>query len=139
VGTEIREPPSFHGINDLEEFLTRYEDEVLENHRLLSLDIALKETPTRWWGAHKETIKDWYQCKRLLRIRFTQNRGAIRCRDMMDRGHQKNIWRNANTMEDDTTRGMASSLHPHIGRNSRKLVCRPGTAQRHCRMDNITT
>jgi hypothetical protein len=31
VGTEIKEPPSFHGINDLEELLTRYEDEVLEN------------------------------------------------------------------------------------------------------------
>jgi hypothetical protein len=53
VGTEIREPPSFHGINDLEEFITRYEDEVLENQRFLSLDIALKETPARWWGAHK--------------------------------------------------------------------------------------
>jgi hypothetical protein len=31
VGTEIKEPPSFHGINDLEELLTRYEDKVLEN------------------------------------------------------------------------------------------------------------
>jgi hypothetical protein len=47
VGTEIREPPSFHGVNDLEEFLTRYEDEVLENERLLSMDIKLKETPAR--------------------------------------------------------------------------------------------
>jgi hypothetical protein len=57
-------------VNDLEEFLTRYEDGVLPNQRLLDLDIALKETPARWWGAHKETIRDWYQCKRLLRIRF---------------------------------------------------------------------
>jgi hypothetical protein len=70
VGTEIREPPSFHGVNDLEAFLTHYEDEVLENQRLLALDIALKATPARWWGTHKETIKDWYQCKKLLRIRF---------------------------------------------------------------------
>jgi hypothetical protein len=31
VGTEIREPPSFHGINDLETFLAQYEDKVLEN------------------------------------------------------------------------------------------------------------
>jgi hypothetical protein len=66
VGTEIREPPNFHGVNDLEAFLTWYEDEVLENQRLLTRDISLKETPTIWWGAHKETIKDWYQCKRLL-------------------------------------------------------------------------
>jgi hypothetical protein len=53
VGTKIREPPSFHDINDLEDFLIRYEDEVLENQRLLALDIALKETPTRWWGSYK--------------------------------------------------------------------------------------
>jgi hypothetical protein len=43
---------------------------MLENQRLLSLDITLKATPARWWGAHKETIKDWYQCKQLLRISF---------------------------------------------------------------------
>jgi len=70
VGTEVREPPSFHEINNLEEFLTIYEDEVLDSQRLLALNIALKDTPARWWGAHKETIKNWYQCKRLLRIRF---------------------------------------------------------------------
>jgi hypothetical protein len=63
VGTEIREPPIFHGVNDLEEFLTRNEDEVLDNQRLLSLDIALKETPAIWWRAHKEIVKGWYQCK----------------------------------------------------------------------------
>jgi hypothetical protein len=51
-------------------------DEVLENHRLLSLDITLKETPTRWWGAHKEIVKDWYQCKQLLRIRFGAEQGS---------------------------------------------------------------
>jgi hypothetical protein len=53
VGMEIREPPSFHGINDLEVFLEQYEDEVLENQILFALDIALKATPARWWGAHK--------------------------------------------------------------------------------------
>jgi hypothetical protein len=31
IGIEIKEPPSFHGLNDLETFLTLYEDEVLEN------------------------------------------------------------------------------------------------------------
>jgi hypothetical protein len=58
VGTKIREPPSIHGLNDLEEFLTKYEEEVLENQRLLTLDISLKETPARWWGEHKETIQN---------------------------------------------------------------------------------
>jgi hypothetical protein len=36
VGTKIREPPRFHGVNDLEAFLTWYEDEVLDNHETLS-------------------------------------------------------------------------------------------------------
>jgi hypothetical protein len=70
VGTKIRGPPSFHRINDLETFLTQYEEAVLGNQRLLTLDLSLKATPARWWGAHKETIIDWYQCKWLLRIRF---------------------------------------------------------------------
>jgi hypothetical protein len=62
-------------VDYLEEFLTRYEDEVLENQRLLALDIALKETPIRWQGAHKEIVKDWHQCKRLLHIRFGAEHG----------------------------------------------------------------
>jgi hypothetical protein len=63
---------------------------VLENQRLLSLDISLKATPARWWGAHKETIQDWYQCKRLLCIRFGAEQGAIKCRGMMEKEHQLN-------------------------------------------------
>jgi hypothetical protein len=73
---EIREPPSFHGVNDLEASLTRYEDEVLENKRLLVLDITLNATSARWWATHKETVKDWYQCKRLLHIRFGGEQGS---------------------------------------------------------------
>jgi hypothetical protein len=40
-------------------------------------------------------------------------------------------------MDDENTRRMASSLRTYIGRNSKKLVCRPGTMQRNCRMENI--
>jgi hypothetical protein len=40
-------------LNDLEEFLKKYEEELLENQRLLSLDIALNATPGIWWGALK--------------------------------------------------------------------------------------
>jgi hypothetical protein len=36
----------------------------------LVLDISLKATFALWWGTHKENINDWYQCKRLLHIRF---------------------------------------------------------------------
>jgi hypothetical protein len=48
----------------------RYEEEVTDTQILLSIDIALRATLAIWWGTHKETIKDWYQCKRLLHIRF---------------------------------------------------------------------
>jgi hypothetical protein len=53
VGTEIRELPNFHRVNELKTFVTRYKYEVLKKKRLLSLDIALKETPEIWWGTHK--------------------------------------------------------------------------------------
>jgi hypothetical protein len=63
-------------MNDLEAFLTWYKNEVLEKKRILALDILLKETPTRWWGVHKEIVKYWYQCKRLLSIRFGAEQGS---------------------------------------------------------------
>jgi len=44
VGTKVSEPPTFYGQNDLEEFLTNFEFEVLESQRLPILDIALKAT-----------------------------------------------------------------------------------------------
>jgi hypothetical protein len=34
------------------------------------LEMAPKETLSCWWGAHKEKINNWYQCKRLLHIIF---------------------------------------------------------------------
>jgi hypothetical protein len=73
IGIEIKETPSFHGLNDLETFLKQYEDEVLENQIFLALDLALKATPAKWWDVHKETITDWYQSKQLLRIMFAEH------------------------------------------------------------------
>jgi len=61
IGSEVREPPSSYGQNDLEEFLTKFELEVLESKRLLVLDISLKATLARWWDTHKENIHDCYQ------------------------------------------------------------------------------
>ena len=70
IGSRVREPPTFYGQNNLEEFLRKFELEVLDSQRLLVLNISLKATPARWWGAHKKVIKDWYQCKRMMCIIF---------------------------------------------------------------------
>jgi hypothetical protein len=56
--------------------LKKYAEQVLENQRLLALDISLMETSPRWWGVHKETIQEWYQCKQILRIRFGAEHGS---------------------------------------------------------------
>jgi hypothetical protein len=73
IGSKVREPPNFYGLNDLEEFFMKFELEVEENQRLPILYISLKATPARWWGTHKDKINNWFQCKRLLHIRFGAN------------------------------------------------------------------
>jgi hypothetical protein len=90
VGTEVREPPTFYGLNDLEEFLMKYEVEVMENQILPVLDISLKSTPARWWGTHKANINNWFQCKRLLRIRFDAE-NEHRRRNMKDLDNPKSM------------------------------------------------
>ena len=60
IGSKVREPPTFYGMNDLEELLLKFEVDVMENQRLPALDIALKSTPARWWGTHKAKINNWF-------------------------------------------------------------------------------
>jgi hypothetical protein len=55
----------------------KFELEVVESKRLPVLYIALKYTPTHWWGTHKEKINNWFQCKRLLCIRFSGEKEHI--------------------------------------------------------------
>jgi hypothetical protein len=64
----------FYGRNDLEEFLMKFELEVVENKILPVLDVALKSTPAQWWVTHKENINNWYQCNILLCIIFDAER-----------------------------------------------------------------
>ena len=42
VGSKVREPPTFHGQNNLEEFLRIFELDVMENQIFLVLCMALK-------------------------------------------------------------------------------------------------
>ena len=36
------------------------------------MDIALRDTPARWWGTHKKNIRDWQVCRRLMWISVGQ-------------------------------------------------------------------
>ena len=60
----------YEGLLELFDFLVEFEYKVLEPQRLLALDEALKDTPTRWWETHKNSIIGWSQCQRLLTVRF---------------------------------------------------------------------
>ena len=55
--SEVCNLPSYDVLGDVNIFLDEYEEQVPENQRLLALDIALKVTPARWWGAHKKNIE----------------------------------------------------------------------------------
>jgi hypothetical protein len=60
---------------------------VLENQRLLALDISLKAKPARWWGAHKETIQEWLSVNGYFLLDLAWNKGEIKCIGMMDKEH----------------------------------------------------
>jgi hypothetical protein len=62
IGTEVSNLPTFDGLNHLETFLLEFKGIVPAQQRLVALDEALRETPTRWWGTHKKNITEWVQC-----------------------------------------------------------------------------
>jgi hypothetical protein len=70
IGTELCNPPRYDGLTDISMFVKTFELQVPEQQRLLALDVVLKVTPSRWWVAHREGMKDWLQCNRLMQIRF---------------------------------------------------------------------
>jgi hypothetical protein len=78
IGTEIVEPPRYDGLTDVVYFIREFELQISNQQILLALDVVLKETPARWWVAHKDGIRDWQQCKRLLQVRFgTENESIM--------------------------------------------------------------
>jgi hypothetical protein len=71
IGTIVSNLHTFDGMNPLETFLSDFEESVPIQHRLLAMDEALKATPTRWWGTHKHSIKEWVQCRTLMTTWFS--------------------------------------------------------------------
>jgi hypothetical protein len=66
IGTELRNHPTYDGILDLDNFLTDIEGKVALDKIISVFDIALKDTPTRWWATHRALILDWEDEKRVI-------------------------------------------------------------------------
>ena len=70
VGIEVCDLPAYEGFPKLDYYLIEFEEKVVEPQRLLALDFALKDTPSRWWVTHKQSISKRPQCRRLIEVRF---------------------------------------------------------------------
>jgi len=60
----------FEVLTEVSYFINEFELQIPEHQRSLTLDVALREAPMRWWETHKEGIEDWQHCKRLMQIKF---------------------------------------------------------------------
>jgi hypothetical protein len=76
IGTIVSNLPTFDGLNPLENFLSEFETSVPTQQRLLEMDEAMKATPARWWGTHKNNITDWTQCQTLMTAHFLAQVGS---------------------------------------------------------------
>ena len=72
IDTIVSNLPTFDGLNPLEAFLADFEASVPTQQRLLAMDEALKETPARWLGTHKNNITNWVQCHTFMTTRFSK-------------------------------------------------------------------
>ena len=62
--------PYYDGLTDIDKFLDAFEREVLEKHRFQALYLALRTTPARWWGTHKDKFDGWREYRRMMRVWF---------------------------------------------------------------------
>jgi hypothetical protein len=59
IGTELHDPQKYDVLIDIISFLKAFELHILEQQRLLALDVVLKATLAKWWVAHREGMKNW--------------------------------------------------------------------------------
>ena len=77
IGADIIDILSFHGLADVNEFLQQFDQEIPQEQRLSAMDLAVKDTPARWWHTHKERIASWDDLKRLMATRFSNNKEPL--------------------------------------------------------------
>jgi hypothetical protein len=83
VGTEVREHLTYNGTSDLGSFLVSMEEKIAEDQRIVVLDLALEDTPARWWASHKEVIRNWEDVKHAIQCRF-QDKEQLKSEMQMD-------------------------------------------------------
>lgn len=70
VSSEVRNLPYYDCLTDVDKFLDAFEREVPEDHYFQALDLALCNTPSRWWGTHKDNFDEWHDYRRMMRLQF---------------------------------------------------------------------
>jgi hypothetical protein len=56
IGSKVNVHPTYDGSLEVHNFLSCMEEEILTDQRISILDIALQDTPARWWATHKAFI-----------------------------------------------------------------------------------
>jgi hypothetical protein len=56
VGTELKKHPVYDDTSGLDNFLLSMEEKVVEDQSISVLDLALQDTPARWWANHKDLL-----------------------------------------------------------------------------------
>ena len=70
VSSEVRKLPYYDGLTDVDLFLDEFESEVPQDHCFQALELALRATPTRCWGMHKDSFAGWQDYRRMMKLRF---------------------------------------------------------------------
>lgn len=70
VTTEARVLPTYDGETIVDEFLDKFESEVLEQQQYSALEWALHATPTQWWSTHQKTVVNWCECRSQMCLHF---------------------------------------------------------------------
>jgi hypothetical protein len=66
VGTEVREHPIYDGTLEIDCFMVNMEENIVEDQRITVLDLALQDTPAKWWTNHKALVENWDNVKQAI-------------------------------------------------------------------------
>jgi hypothetical protein len=66
IGNEVREPLIYDGTSKIHSFLSSMEEKITMEQRIFVLNLALQDTPTRWWATHKDSIMEWEDAKQAI-------------------------------------------------------------------------